>query len=334
MPSLSLHGSHFPPGYAIFLKLVALSVGDTNMGDVVTHIALYGWIIVFLGSTAVIPLYLMAKEIAGSEKAFLAAALFVVLPNSIIFGAVSMDAVFAAMSLWTIYFFVRAHGRAPAPNSLAAGFLLGITLFFSFSGFAVGLLLLIMSVIQAVRSRELFSRYVLICACIALGFLVNLVLAYVLLGYNCYETFIVARTSAQSLMQNVVLKISGKTLRQLYLYTLWGNLLAFLIYSGLSVVGIWWRRMFVRSNGKMTAHPERDFARATTVLVAILGSAGFYHMETERIWLFISAVIPATIASCLNNEERGSFSSPLAVVIFSGCALQALVFEVVFFTIW
>ena len=68
--------------------------------------------------------------------------------------------------------------------------------------------------------------------------------------------------------------------------------------------------------------------------VVVVGSAGLYHMETERNWLFIGmlAVLPA--AAQLARDADGSL--PLANLRFVAVLLlaQTLVQETLLYTLW
>src|SRR6185369_5007791 len=329
MPSLSLHGSHFPPGNAVLFKLIAMIAGHTTIEEISSQIWIYGWLIVCLGSTVVIPIYLITKKMANAESAFMAAALFILLPNSISFGAVSMDALFAVTAVWSVYFYVSALTDHSARYSLITGMLLGIASFFSFSAFPLGLFILMMSLLSVIRSKDQFHRQLRICLVIGAGFLGTVILAY-LLGYNMYATLGVAMKQNHKLMEEVVNRYYGRELGELWAINSLGNMLSFLIASGVPLAGLWLKTIFALSGNNRDRFSMRDMAIVLALFVIVLACSNLHFRETERIWLYISALIPVAVAQLLNDSQHDK----VAMFVVLGCAFQSLASEVLLFTIW
>lgn len=336
MPTLSLHGSHFPPGYVLLLKGIASLGGYSDIASIKAHVGFFGWFILILGSTVVIPLYLVTRRLFDSEMAFLACVIFTLVPNSMIFGAVSMDALFAASALWPVWFLLKAmdHKRSIF-YSFLAGILLTISTFLSFSGLVVGLFMLLLIVLRLKASKEKFLEVVRLVCFTALGFAALAFFIYVVFGFNFLATFLRARELEARLMSDVAALFHRKSASQLWLYTSWGNLLAFAIYTGFPLIGIWIRGVYRGiSTGLREMKTSMSFLLATFVFVFIIGVTGIYHMETERIWLFVTAFVVIASVGEFFKVRSQTFQMKFLYPICALLVVQTVLFESLLFTIW
>lgn len=334
IPSLSLHGSHFPPGYVILLRGIALLGGCSDMTSIKAHIGLFGWIILILGSTAVIPLYFITRKIFDSEIAFAAGLIFTLVPNSVIFGAVSMDLLFAALALWPVWFLLKAlDNKGNLLYSFMAGILLALSTFLSFSGLVLYLFMFLLIVLRMSKERFLLCLRAAIFT--GLGFASVVAFLRVAIGFDFLETFLKARELESRLMSNVAAHFHKKSISELWLYTTWGNLLAFAIFTGFPIIGMWLRALFKGiSAGFREMKASLSFLVATFVFVLIIGVSGIYHMETERIWLFVTALVVVAASGELSKSRLQDFQRKILYLVCGLLALQTILFESLLFTIW
>lgn len=334
MLSLSLHGSHFPPGYVLLMKGIASLGGYSEMTSIKAHIGLFGWFILILGSTAVVPLYLIIRRLFDSGMALASSVIFILIPNSVIFGAVSMDALFAAFALWPVWFLVKAmNNKGDLFNPFMAGILLALCTFLSFSGLALGLFLFLLILSKMRGTRGKIWQGVRLIFFILSGFACLALFLWIAFGFNFLETFLKARELEARLMSNVAARLHGKSTSRLWLYTTWGNFLAFAIFTGFPVVGIWLRGVYKDISERLqNIKTTVSFSLITFVFVLIIGVLGIYRMETERIWLFVTAFV--VIAA---NEELTKLRDFMKKIFYFICALlllQTVLMESLLFTLW
>jgi hypothetical protein len=334
MPALSLHGSHFPPGYVLFLKGISSLCGYSDMASIKAHIGIFGWIVLILGSTAVIPLYLIVRKLFNPESAMVGGVIFALVPNSVIFGAVSMDALFAASALWPVWFFLKAMDqKSNYFYSFFAGIFLAFSTFLSFSGLTLGLFLLLLMLLRMRKSKERILQCLRLAGLTLLGFASVVFFLWFAFKFNFLETFLKARELEAQLMDKAATYVHAKSPSKLWLYTTWGNLLAFALFTGFPIVGIWLRSVKRDIRAKLRkAKSSSSFPLATIALILISGISGIYHMETERIWLYVTAFVVIAAAGELSSLR--AFPKRIFYSICTLLILQTALTESLLFTIW
>ena len=150
------------------------------------------------------------------------------------------------------------------------------------------------------------------------GFLLPFVWLYLYHGFDAVACF----TSARELNTAIMRQAVGQPLTgvAVWLYASVGNVLAFLIYLGLPVVGSWFR--LPRQGLTPVA---RVFAGGFFLAFGVACFGGIYLMETERVLLFL--VPGATVLAVLSPGFR-----PAAAVLLVG--LQAIAMDLLLFTLW
>ncbi len=150
MPSLSVHGRNYPPGYAL------IQYGITQIFG--AHIAFTGWTLVVFSSSVVFPIMLAADKLMGSAGRFAAGTLVASFPASVIYGAVSMSSLFAALASWAIYFLVAGLTRPDGSRHFfVAGLTLGISMSLSFATLLLGFMLFL-AMVAIVPASAFFAR--------------------------------------------------------------------------------------------------------------------------------------------------------------------------------
>ena len=253
---------------------------------------LLGWALVILSSTMLWPLLLLAKKLfAGRDAVLAAGALLILFPSSVIFGAVSLSAFFAAVAAWPVYLLVAGFdSRHRTAYHLACGVLLGVAMLFNFCAFVLGLFLFLLAVLHygIPNWRTLLKSL----AAVGSGSLVVPVGLYVCWNFDLYRCLVVGRALNDNLIQTIA---GGEQPWLLYLHAVWCNFLAFFIGLGFPVFGaalVWLlsRRPVLRTPGLLD---QVSIALILTLLLC--GCSGLFFMETERIWLFLAVffVLPA-----------------------------------------
>ncbi|MDD5597481.1 MAG: hypothetical protein PHV82_06025 [Victivallaceae bacterium] len=332
MIKLSMNGSHYPPGFALLLKLVAAIKGMSALETIKANINIFGWVILMIGSVSVYPLYLLIKEFFDDRTAIIGVIVFIFMPNTIIYGAVSLDSIFVMLALWPVYFLVRAE-KDNLICSILAGLFLGIAVFFSFSGIPVGLLMALFILLKMLQSGENLLKYLKISCLAAAGFFSFFLFLYGIFGFNLIECFLTAQKLEKLFISGVAVRYHKKAFDDLYLYVIWGNYLAFCIYAGFHNIALFLRNVKSIIGGKIEKLKNSGiFSIAVFVFMIIIGFV--YHMETERIWQFVSAFLAVIIAGELQKTASAPMMKNILLLMLTISALSTFLLETVFFTLF
>ncbi|MGD8376644.1 MAG: hypothetical protein PVF68_10935, partial [Acidobacteriota bacterium] len=182
-PELSLHGRTKPPGFALLLYGLVRLVGSgwTTLGVTLT----------FLGSLLVVPAYFLRAPAEDDSRGRDAALLVAVGPAAVLYGAVTLDGVFAVVAGIVMALTLREAAR---PHPLHAG-LLGVALFtammLSYSAFLLLVFVFLFLGWRRWRQPVLLVTHVsLVLGTLLLPF----VLLYGITGFDGWECFQVARS--------------------------------------------------------------------------------------------------------------------------------------------
>ena len=130
-PYLSMHSKVHPPGPVALLWVMSIIIFSSAPGPL--SIAT-----VFLGSTALIPLYLLARTQFSIRLAILSCIIYSFIPSIVLFTATSADILFMPFTLWTLYFFWRAIHGPSVGYALDTGVMYSIHSLTSFSLLSLG----------------------------------------------------------------------------------------------------------------------------------------------------------------------------------------------------
>jgi Na+/citrate or Na+/malate symporter len=87
-------------------------------------------------------------------------------------------------------------------------------------------------------------------------------------------------------------------------------------------------------NGIKNLNNTKIFSIAVFVFIVIIGTSFVYHMETERIWQFVTAFIAIIIAGELLEIQPASLKKHVLLLILSISAISTIILESLFFTLW
>ena len=314
IPTLSLHGQHFPPGHATWMAAVLRLPGRDLL--VVAGATL---VVFVLGMLA---FHRAFRVLLGEARARQASLLCLAAPSLLDFACTSTDAVFfgsAGLSLWlglsafqpgaSRGFGVRLVYAAGAGVALFASTLL------SYSALPLGLAILLYGVTRITRGDR---RAVISLGAMGATFGAACLLLHGLSGFDHVEHFVAARVRNVEFMTVVL----GQSPAELYLRLAYGNAAAFVIGSG---VAIWSALLF---QGWIGAAWREPFPLAVSLTFAVLVLGGFHQMETERIWLY---AVPWLAG--LSVYQRSLSSRHLRLLAVAGWT-QAYLMETLLFTLW
>ena len=239
--------------------------------------------------------YALGRQVLDEHGARVAALLLVLAPGALLFGATSADAVFLTLGLLAAWPLAARSWPARAAGAL----LLAVGSFFAWSLLAVGAWAAIVT-LRREGWRTAFALAAL-CGVVLVAFHA---LVHAATGFDPIGTI---RSTEE------VYRAGIATLRP-YWYWLFGSPVAFLLVLGIPIAWL----------GLRALAAGRTLAIAIFAVIAVAAVLGFTKAETERIWLFLAPFV------CLAAAESGA---PLRPVL-AALAAQALVYEVLFETVW
>ncbi len=305
MPTLSLHGKHFPPGHATLLYVVGQCFGTSPLVAGIAVLACFALAVPFV--------YLALARMHGDVAARQGVLLLLAAPSVLDFACTSMDAAFllpAAISLWLAARAIEPTRRFVDPA------LTGVALFvatcFSFSTFPLGLAI---GLAILIAGRKSVPRAVGSVALVGAGYAASALATYAATGFPIWACLVEAKQSNFEFMSRVV----GRYAHDLYGHLCYGNAAGVLIGSGAGLVAAAFAaRAFWRDPWSL--------AFVLTFTVMVLG--GIYFMETERIWLFAMPWLAAIAVS------KGPFDGASLRIALGFGLVQALLMETLLFTLW
>ena len=178
--TLSGHPQTHPPGGILFLWIVSKFFGynllAASLGSVV------------FTSLAVIPIYLLAKELYGESIGRYTLALFLITPNFVMFAGTSMDGPFTVFPILSLYLFYKGKGSEQA---IRYGFLTGISLscgmLMTYSTVFIGLFFNVAMLLTLIVDRKEFRRILTLLLIAGVTFTAFYLLIFLFTGFNLLE---------------------------------------------------------------------------------------------------------------------------------------------------
>jgi hypothetical protein len=314
MPTLSLHGQHYPPGPAIWLHLWYGVFGQTPQVAGMSVLIAFG--------VGIVAVWGALREIASERAARQGALLTLAVPAVLDHACTSIDALFfafAAGAWWCALRVFGARERAAAGAGSGAGMamLLGVLLLLatliSFSGLPLGFAVLVYALL---RWRANVVRLLIVGG----AFAASAVLLWAVSGFAIWECLHSARDHAERFMGPMIAGSSRAT----WAYRSYGNIVGYLIGAGVALcVGV------AARIGAGGAARDR-WAVAVAIALGVMTFANIYYMETERIWIF---AMPWLAAIVVGGSSGGLEDASMRRLVAAG-ALQAVMMECLLFTFW
>ncbi len=323
---LSMHGKVHPPGPTALLWILSYFVGR---GPLALSLATMAF-----GSLAVIPLYLLARDLGNQRIAFTACLIYAVVPAVVLFTATSANILFMPFTIATLFLFWRALFQCSAQYALAAGVFYAFMSLLSFSLIGVGAFFGIAGLWALTRKRLRFS-VIQTAALMLLTFLGVHALVWWWSGFDMIAAFQMAKAQFdldQAQLQQLSPRYPGWAWRIL-------NPLAWFYFAGIpvSILFIW--RLFARvpSAHYFGVSPEAGSRGLYVVFFLTLVALNLLYLgrgEGERSAMHIIPFLVIPAAFAIDHLSRSARSyAPLAATL-GFLAFQCWFTESYFYTYW
>jgi hypothetical protein len=250
-------------------------------------------------SLTVLPAIALAHVRGGRRVAWIAAALYVVTPSLVLFGATSMDGVFAVLPVTGVWLFSRALAAKGLLKSLiyacVAGAAFTGALFLTYAVALLGLVYAIYLLSQLRFGLRTFARVLLLCLVVLMAIVLAHSILYWITGYDplaCLRSAINADASVMAYVRRHRIDAS------------FANLMAFIIGAGVVSVVAWWHTIArqVLSVAQKSSTDTWDFSLLLGLIVTAF--IGWFTRETERIWLFLIPLVLIGAATTFASWRR------------------------------
>ena len=225
----------------------------------------------------------------AEARGLFACALWVLAPSLNLY-AFSLDAVIACGAAWTLFFASRALTTSKRHWALATGLGLALTTMLSFGALALGLIVLIASVVAKIERRTLlrfagwaFGAFVLVWAIAAIGG-----------GFNPIEVALKATQAHRNATLSVRFLWPWVVLNLFF----WAIFCGWPLVAAVLGAALTRKELIIRSGTrKEVERPDIVWALAlgTILTLCVLSFSGQVRGEVERLWLFLLAPLAASV---------------------------------------
>ena len=314
--TLSGHAQTHPPGGVIFLWFVAKLFGRGLLPAAFSTI-------VFTGFT-IIPVYLLAKELYGENTAKFALGLFLITPNMVMFTATAMDGPFSFFPIWSVYLFYKALSNRTMLYSALTGIALGLGMLMNYTTVAIGVFLIIVTIITCFTKREEFKT-TLIALFIAGGtFALFYLFLYLWAEYNFFAALWTSYKKDERGMG------TGYENLGRYFNISIANLFAFLIGVGIPLTTIWLHEIITEFRRIICSRKVDIYILGYFLTLLGISFSTLFTLEVERIWIFMTPFIVIAAAKHLSEKHEAHDFYAVASLL----CVQILLYEVFLYTYW
>ncbi|MCD6288709.1 MAG: glycosyltransferase family 39 protein [Candidatus Hydrogenedentes bacterium] len=295
-PELSMHGRTHPPGPILFLWLIWVLTGANVMAVSICTVA--------LASVTVAPLYLLVRDMADRDTALTCSALYVCVPTTILYGATSMNAVYALFAVTTIWLFWKAMETRKLYNAGLFGLSFALTFFMSYDMANLGTFFVVVFVSSMFDSR--FRKHAVTATTIAVAvFLSFYALLYFVAGFNVVASF---RDAVVQVREDLFF-MDTYTPRASYWVWRFANPVEVFFFAGIPVSVLFfaaWRSRFKR--GAWRSRPD-IYLLAGLCMMAVFNFTYLGKSEMARVsgYFFPFILIPAALYLQKVVERTGRY---------------------------
>ncbi|MBN2311235.1 MAG: glycosyltransferase family 39 protein [Candidatus Hydrogenedentes bacterium] len=330
--TLSMHSKVHPPGPVALLWMLSWLVGAGPLALSIATMA--------VGALAVIPLFLWARELAGTRVALLCCALYALMPSVVLFTATSADILFTPFALLALFLFDRAIRRRSIPCAAAAGAVYAVLSLLSFNLLALGAYFAVAGV-WFLRTPATRVNVAVTAAAMATAFLAFHGIVYLWSGFDAIECFRLAKAQFDADQARLVAS-EGR-------WPVWAwkgvNPACWFYFAGIPVSVLWvWRMLRPEPpaapgpTGPGPTGSRPADTRALFIVFALTLAAfdllylGRGEGERSALYLFPFLALPAAHLLAQHARADGSPRPVLATLGF--LAFQCWFTEMHFYTYW
>lgn len=320
--SFSMHATGHPPGVLLFfwvmekivnlipflksisvnlipyhfdVKLIWNSLTITQRSTAIIS----AFLIPFLGSLNIIPLYFLVIKLFNYKTAIRATLISIFVPALTLFTPLP-DVFFSLFFLASFYFFIKGLNDKNMYSMLLSGLIFSIGLFFSLTI----LPLIFINIFYLIKNKNIKLSFY---------FVLGSVIFYLVLYLFKYKVFTVSYTLMTGLPKN-----------RSYLSWIFYNLYDFFVFTGIPIIIIY-LTMFVKKI-------KEPLFVAFTIMLLILNFSGAVKGEVGRIWIPLMFPLVIIVSSFITNKIKLSTNLFMIILLFQ--ALQVIILQEFWVMLW
>ncbi|HJX34505.1 MAG TPA: hypothetical protein VJ373_04945, partial [Desulfatiglandales bacterium] len=257
-----------------------------------------------------------------------ALAIFLIVPNFVMFTTTSMDGPFSFFPIWAVYFFFHSiREKHKIPWAALTGLAIALGMFMTYATFFLGLFFGVVLLLSLVFNRSLFKQELIILIIAFFIFVTFYLVLFIMTGFNFFEAL------SLSIKQNQLMMGKGYPSLIHYLQISLANLIIFLISVGVPLSVVWFRTCLISLKRFRDGGISDFFVIGFMISLVLIAFSTLFSMEVERIWIFMVPFVVIPAANHLNylSISRGNF----AFYLVSGLmCLQIVLSEAILWTYW
>ena len=314
--TLSGHTQTHPPGGVLFLWLVSKIFGYNLLSASLGSIG--------FTSLVVIPIYLLAKELYNESVGRYALALFLIMPNFVMFTTTSMDGPFSVFPILSIYLFYKAiFSDRMVFYATLTGLTLGFSMLMTYATVCIGVFFSVVALLTLIVDRERFKSILILLSISGVTFVVFYLLMFLLTGFNLLEAMQVSIKKDEAALG------TGYETIGLYVHLSIANLFALLIGIGMPMTTVWLRQVVRAIRDARSGEAIDIYVIGYLISLLVITFSTLFTMEVERIWIFMAPFIVIPVAKYLSQRRLADFYWVAGLL-----CLQLILFEVILYTYW
>ncbi|MFP4527164.1 MAG: hypothetical protein ACLFQX_01325 [Candidatus Kapaibacterium sp.] len=316
---LGLYAPSKPPGTLLFYMLNARLAKCINGNDIsgdellVASRESASWLWPFICYIALIPLFLLAKDIFDQRTAIYACALYIVIPSINLITLHTDQTIYPLLFITSLWMAVKSAYQKNLLLAFIGGIIIYISVWFTFAlMFIIPFVLAVVWIsLHKKYHTQIVSYYLRIIMIGLAGFIIADVLFRYFLDYDIFERY---RSAIQYHAQ--WRDWNADTLRTLYFgalgiveYIVWIGIPISIIY----VVGL--KESLMNIYHKRTLSDLGILSTTLAIVIMIIALAGKSKGESARLWMFLIPYICMVVAVFIVRKFRSNSRMIITLII-------------------
>ena len=274
MKFLGAHNNHYPPGVLMLMKLNNESFPY-----------LFKILVLIAPILSIFPLRALLKHFSISNESINVYIAFYISSSALLFfPGKAITPLHLPIATTFLYLFVKSIHNGKIGYALIAGLILALYAFLSFSFIVFGFFCFVYLSTLLFYSKIEFKQIVKPSLTIGVTFVFIYTVIYLFFDFNLITCFNTALHNESAQM-----KITGGDSLARYFIVSSGNLLAYIGVFAPIIIGIYAER--IHSGALRSKTPFVLLIKSVLLTIIILSFSGGFHLEVERIWIFLTPFV-------------------------------------------
>lgn len=284
-----------------------------------------GFIISFIASLSIIPIYLASRILHDEKTAIRSAVLFLFVPSVLLFTPL-IDIFMPLFTSLALYFFVKGKTSESLSSFFLCGLILFVGVFFTLTFLPILLFFFLALLFDLIQKKE---RKIIP----SIKYFIGIVLGFIL----CPFVLFFAGLNTLEMTQKIMIFHEAAQSGRGYTTWLFYNIYDFFLFAGIPIALVFAYMIYEQTKkfvkNKKTLLFNMDYLFASFVITLLLVNlTGTVRAETARIWLPFIPILIIVIANFITFKLK--FTNRQFSLLLLLQAVQVLIFQSVLVTVW